>query len=202
MRSLKIAIVDYGIGNHASLLNALNNCEFSARVTKSINIFNESDLLILPGVGSFSPAYTNLVNSGLDQYLKRVSKQKPLLGICLGMQLLCKTSEEGSFSRGLGLIDGKIIKLPDSLKHIGWNNINIKVTDSLFNNFNEQEFYFNHGYHFEGNSSHIIAKASFNCEIASIIKKENIVGIQFHPEKSQKSGHSLLKSIIPRLIDA
>ena len=199
---ISVAIVDYDIGNHNSLLHTLKSLEFDVKISKDIEILSNSDILILPGVGAFPKAMDLLKLNNLSNFLiEWSSKNKPIIGICLGMQLLCRKSYEYKDSEGLGIIDGEIVALSNNQCHIGWNSVNdVQKSDFLFSK--GHDFYFNHSYKFIGDKSFVIGSTEFNDEnIAAIIKNKNIIGVQFHPEKSQEAGKSLLSFIIKKLIN-
>ena len=199
---ISVAIVDYDIGNHNSLLNTLKSLEFDVKISKDIEILSNSDVLILPGVGAFPKAMDLLKLNNLSNFLiEWSSKNRPIIGICLGMQLLCRKSYEYKDSEGLGIIDGEIVALSNNQCHIGWNSINdVQKSDFLFSK--GHDFYFNHSYKFIGDKSFIIGSTEFNDEnIAAIIKNKNIIGVQFHPEKSQEAGKILLSFTIKKLIN-
>ena len=197
----RIAIVDYGVGNHASLSNSLVKCGFSISVTRSLEILDSADLVLLPGVGSFATACNELSNTGLYSYLKTETEKKPILGICLGMQLLCDSSEEGGDWLGLGIIPGRIQAIEGSRNHIGWNQIKVDCNNEFFNEFNNYEFYFNHKYQYSGDKKFVYAEAFHGKSIPAIIRHKNALGIQFHPEKSQTAGINFLKKIIFEMIN-
>lgn len=160
-----------------------------------------AEKLILPGVGAFDTGMKNLSEAGLIPVLEqKVLKEKtPILGICLGMQLFAEKSEEGS-SRGLGWIEGKVKKFQNGLiiPHMGWNTINSNKNDPLLEDMlRESRFYFVHSYHFIcDNQENELAKTSYGYDFSSIIRKDNIIGVQFHPEKSHKYGMKLLDNFV------
>ena len=203
----KITIIDYGCGNILSISRALEKIGYSSLFSKDKNEIIESDFLILPGVGSFKQAMSLLNKDNLKYIIKQavLDKRIPLLGICLGMQiLLTKSFEEGKFE-GLNLIEGEVVKIK-SLKNnkipipnINWCNLNFK--NNIKENFIELEdksFYFIHSYMaVTKNIKNTIATAKYkNVNIPSIIKSKNIIGCQFHPEKSGQNGLKFLKKII------
>ena len=197
-----VTIVDYDLGNQNSLFYSLKALDLKVKISKDIEILSKSDVLILPGVGSFPEAIKRLKENNLSEFLiEWSSKNKPILGICLGMQLLCSKSYEYQESKGLGIINGEIIALNKNRSHIGWNNVfQVQKSDLLYSKMND--FYFNHSFKFKGNKNLIIGNASFNDEnIPALVKKNNIVGIQFHPEKSQEAGKKLLLFIIKKLVN-
>ncbi|MDP4011369.1 MAG: imidazole glycerol phosphate synthase subunit HisH [Candidatus Roizmanbacteria bacterium] len=198
-----IAIIDYDINNLDSVKNALDKLGATSVVTNNATTIQSADALILPGVGTAIEGMRNLEKLGLDTLLtSEVRNGKPLLGICLGMQLLMDWSEEGNVDC-LGLIDGTVEKFTNKLKvpQIGWNNVSFNDTDCASNLKagipNNSYFYFVHSYYCiptDANTS--LGTTSYGLDYCSIFAKNNIVGVQFHPEKSGKVGFQLLKNFI------
>ncbi len=202
MKKPVITIIDYGVGNLISISNAISYLGYqSINISSDFHEIINSDALILPGVGAFAPAMQNLRNLGLDHVLNEVvlEARKPILGICLGMQLMADTSEENGLNNGLGWIPGNVVKLniPEKfvVPHVGWNNIQILKKSPLFKNDNQQlDFYFDHSYHYKCEEKYIISECNYSCSITSAIAYKNIYGVQFHPEKSQNNGLRLFRS--------
>ena len=194
----KFVIVDHGIGNYGSLKSAFNKLGHEAVISFEKEDLIDSDFLILSGVGAFPSAIKYLQKNKTIKILKKIIKNgKPLLGICLGMHLLNQSSQEISDNNGMNLIPGKIKKNQNNLNHIGWNKINFLKKSSDFSNFQDRYFYFQHGYSYFGPKKNLVADTSVNSvKIASIIQNNNIVGVQFHPEKSQENGLEFLKQYI------
>ncbi len=197
-----IVIIDYGMGNLHSVYKALKRLNAEVIISSSPNNIEKADKLILPGVGHFKRGMENLKSLNLIEILnKKVLEDKtPILGICLGIQLFTKHSQEGDFP-GLSWIDANTVKFnSDSLKipHMGWNSINIKKNNSLFSDLNQEgQFYFVHSYHVVPEDRSIISSTTkYGIEFVSSISKENIFGVQFHPEKSHSSGLQILKNFI------
>lgn len=196
-----IAILDYGIGNLKSIHNMFKKIGVESIITSNVDDIKNAHKYLLPGVGSFDYGITNLKNSSFFTTLEEevLKNKKPILGICLGMQLLTNCSEEGK-EKGLGWIDANTVKfdLEDkslSIPHMGWNKTNPTNTNSLFNNLDENRFYFVHSYHVVCNSSdNILATTNYGKLFTCSIYKDNIYGVQFHPEKSHKFGMQLLKN--------
>lgn len=203
MIRLKIGIIDYDIGNQDSLLYSLRSFGFNAYISNKPKVLLESDLIVLPGVGAFSRAMVSLKKRGLDNFIfEWVKAKKPVIGICLGMQLLCSKSQEFKETKGLDLIKGEIVEIKKTNWHIGWNDNFFLVNDNLFNGLKKDQFYFNHKFKFVGDEKFIIGQTkSFGEIIPSIIKSGNIIGLQFHPEKSQLAGKKILQRIIKKLIN-
>ncbi len=201
----QIAIIDYGMGNLNSVKKKLTRLHCNAIITSNPKDIQTADRIILPGVGHFTKAMENLNNLKLIAILNEevLIKKKPILGICLGMQLMAKSSEEGN-AKGLGWIDAEVVrfKVKDTLKHkiphTGWNQINIAKESALMKNIPElSEFYFVHSYHLKtGNKNIILNETEFEYRFVSAIEKDNIYGVQYHPEKSHDIGELLLKNFI------
>ena len=201
MSNLIVGIVDYGMGNHASVMHSLKGMGFKVRISTEPQVLDNTDILILPGVGAFPSAMQAMHDRGLVNYLqKQAEMQRPIIGICLGMQLLTTASYEFNYTLGLDLIEGEIIPLTASKWHIGWNEIKCLQQDSLLEPSNHQAFYFNHSFTYQGADKYQIAIAQHSQAIAAVIRNGNIVGIQFHPEKSQDAGRELLKNLIMGLV--
>lgn len=196
MISPRIAIVDYGAGNIKSVLNALKRIDLhNSILTKNASEIEAADALILPGVGAFGHCMKNLMKSGLIPSLENaiLKKKKPLLGICVGMQLLAESSDEDGFHSGLGWIPGHVKQIQPNSKfripHVGWNQVRLVPGDALFSKVqNDAFFYFDHSYSYSGCNSYVTSTASHGTEITASIKLGNIHGVQFHPEKSDRNG--------------
>lgn len=203
--SSRLVIVNYGMGNLNSVKRAMSRLRVDSVISSKPEDIAESDKIILPGVGHFGKAMSNLKELGLLDVLNEVVliKKKPILGICLGMQLLAEKSEEGD-SVGLGYIDGEVVKfrVSDSLKykvpHMGWNQIIAKKESPLMKDLPEpKEFYFVHSYHFKtANESDVLNRTNYDYDFVSAVEKDNIFGVQYHPEKSHDTGAKLLKNFI------
>lgn len=198
-----IGIIDYGLGNLASVKNSLKKIGYRVKVSNELDVLNKVDMLILPGVGAYPKAMRLLGEYGLINFIKSKAKNNlPILGICLGMQLLAESSTEQGNTAGLGLISGKVTSFKDSRTHVGWNAISILKDDSMMKEFDSQFMYFNHSYYLSSSKDMIIANSIHEETFPAIIKKDNIIGVQFHPEKSQKIGFDFLKFIINRFSSA
>jgi glutamine amidotransferase len=196
-----IAILDYGIGNLKSVYNMFKKVGIKSIITSDIENIKKADKYLLPGVGSFDHGITNLRNAPFFKILEKevLENKKPILGICLGMQLLTNSSEEGK-EKGLGWIDAKTVKfnLEDktlSIPHMGWNKTYPIDKNNIFSNLEENRFYFVHSYHVVCNDkSNILATTNYGQQFTCSIYKNNIYGVQFHPEKSHKFGMQLFKN--------
>lgn len=207
---MKIKIIDCNLGNVKSVSNMLYSIGHESEIISEPNELKYSDFTILPGVGSFDQAMSNLERKGWIEPLTNYTmvNKKPLLGICLGMQLLTQESHEGK-KQGLGFIKGRTVgfdknrmQMNEKVPHMGWNTVLVKKEESLFNlNEDEQRFYFVHSYHVELENSEDIFTTTLNgYEFTSSFIHNNIIGLQFHPEKSHKFGYNLLKAIIERFV--
>lgn len=198
-----ITIIDYGMGNLGSVMNMLKKVGVGSRISTCLDDILTAEKLILPGVGSFDNGVRNLRELGYFDAIKHVVEEgTPILGICLGMQLLAKTSEEGELA-GLGLIDAQAVKFrsDSNLKvpHMGWNSIRVVKDSSLLNINTDYRFYFVHSFKIQCNDqSDILAVTNYGGEFVSAFSKGNVYGAQYHPEKSHKFGMSMLKSFCER----
>lgn len=206
MSHLTIGIVDYGLGNHASITQSLRLLGLRVRVSSDPAVLDQTNLLILPGVGAFPSAMKALSERSLVNYLQaRAREQKPLIGICLGMQLLASSSTEITYSTGLNLIPGEVLPLYNKKWHIAWNTLECMDQKSFLHSSDGQAFYFNHSYHYHGPPEYqigITRHPDYPQPFASVISRGNVVGVQFHPEKSQAAGRELLKNLIADLTNA
>ena len=197
-----IVIVDYGIGNISSIANMLKKVGAKAIIASDFDTIRKAQKLILPGVGAFDAGMKNLQERNLVPILNEMvfERKIPILGLCLGMQLMAKGSEEGQFE-GLGWIDAKVVRFKfegesSDLKipHMGWNTLDLCREHPLVNQLGEDpRFYFVHSYHLMMNDPNdVLAKTQYGYDFASVIQRDNILGSQFHPEKSHKYGMALL----------
>ena len=200
---MTIAIVKYGMGNVASVQKVLKKLGYSSIITDSHSEIKQSDLILLPGVGSFKQGMENLNNYGLVDLLTKevLINKKPFIGICLGMQLLATYGNEPEKVAGLGWIDGEVVKIesPKGLRipHLGWNTLNTSSSKELYISSSQKDYYFIHSYHFKVDNPDVVTfTVNYDGEIAAALQKDNIYAMQFHPEKSQQVGMDLLKKII------
>ena len=197
-----LAIIDYGVGNLFSLVSSLKAIGVDAVITSDTAEILNADRLILPGVGAFGDASKKLAESGLGATVKEaVKKGTPLMGICLGMQLLFEKSFEYGEHEGLGLLKGKVIgmenTIPENLKipHIGWNSLKFTSTSPIFKYINECDcVYFVHSFYAVDCEDSLIATTDYGKELTAAVQKGNIYGCQFHPEKSGSVGLKILKA--------
>lgn len=196
-----IAIVDYYVGNLKNVYTALSDVDLEGKITRDPKVLDHADAIILPGVGAFEDAMAHLKKYDLISSLDRnVQKGKTLLGICLGMQVLFDKSYEDGEYTGLGYIPGEIIRFSDptlKVPHMGWNNLTTNIKDPIVQNISQSDYvYFVHSYYakptnFEEN---VIAYTNYGVKVPAIVRKENVIGMQFHPEKSALVGTQLLKN--------
>ena len=197
-----IAIIDYGVGNLFSLVSSFKAIGADAVVTSDPEVIKSADKLILPGVGAFGDAAEKLRKSGLfELVIEQAESGKPLMGICLGMQLLFEKSYEYGEHKGLGLIKGNVVsmqgKIPEDLKipHIGWNALKFHKPSPIFKYINEGDcVYFVHSFYATDCDEAVIASTEYGIEITAAVAKGNIYGCQFHPEKSGNVGLNILKA--------
>ena len=196
-----IGIINYGLGNVQSFINSYRMLGIQSISLSCKRDFKRVDRLILPGVGSFDNAIKRLNNSGLRDHIEDLvfNESFPIMGVCIGLQLMAKSSSEGN-SNGLGWIDGEVEIIDQDnkliLPHMGWNEIKVTEKDSkLLSNLQSKRFYFLHSYHFvPSQKKDMIASVNYGQDIVAAISKDNIYGCQFHPEKSHSAGLSVLKN--------
>jgi glutamine amidotransferase len=201
-----VTIIDYGVGNIFAFQNVCKRLNISSRIAKCVEDLQEVDKLILPGVGHFDYAMSQLNNSGMRERIDELVllENKPVIGICVGMQMMAKKSDEGTLD-GLGWIDANVKKFDEStieqqtkLPHMGWNDVKPNGNQPLFKGLEQESvFYFLHSFYFKCNDQkNIISTTDYGINFASSVNKDNIYGIQFHPEKSHSFGERLLENFI------
>jgi glutamine amidotransferase len=198
-----IAILDYDAGNIKSVEKALTYLGEDAVITRDRDVIMASDKVILPGVGAFGDAMGRLREYKLENVIYDVvDEKKPFLGICLGLQLLFKSSEESPGVTGLGILDGEILKIPEreglKVPQIGWNNLNIKKGARLFDGIDGSPYvYFVHSYYLKAdNEEDVAATTHYSVDIHASVEKGNVFACQFHPEKSSETGLKILKNFV------
>ncbi len=197
-----LAIIDYGVGNLFSLKCSLNKIGVKAVVTNDIDVIKSADRIILPGVGAFGDAARKLQESGLVPVIKEeVLNGKPLMGICLGMQLLFEKGYEYGEHEGLGLINGDVVPLQGKIDsdlqipHMGWNALDFKADSPLFKYINNGDFvYFVHSYYATDCTENTLATSEYSIPVTACVGKNNVYGCQFHPEKSGETGLAILRA--------
>lgn len=203
-----ITIIDYGMGNLGSIANMIKYLGYNSIITSDLSEIGSASKIILPGVGHFDKAMINIRSKGMLELIrdKAVKDKIPILGICLGMQLLCNKSEEGS-EKGLELIDAEVKRFSFGadnkfkIPHMGWNLIEYKKENLLFSSMIENpRFYFVHSYHVVcKNEIDVLTTSDYGTNFVSSFAKDNIIGVQFHPEKSHKFGMCLIKNFIEKI---
>jgi len=198
-----VTIINYGLGNIGSILNLFKKIEIKAIETSDPEIILKAEKLLLPGVGAFDAGMNNLNNSGMLEAIntKVINQKIPILGVCLGMQMLCKSSEEGK-EKGLGWIDADVLKFNFSeslslkVPHMGWNFVYSKKEHSLIKNLPlNPRYYFVHSYYVKcANEENVLLTSNYGFDFTCALAHDNIMGVQFHPEKSHKYGFQLLKN--------
>jgi glutamine amidotransferase len=194
-----IAIIDYGVGNLRSIEKAFAEGGKQAIVSGDERVLQDARALVLPGVGAFRACMTGLKERGFDQLVTQRAKEgTPLLGVCVGMQLLFDESDEFGSTPGLGLLRGSVRRFSSDLvvPHVGWNEVEQAQTHPLLLGIDDRAFfYFVHSYFCEAvDESDVVGKTEYGNRYASVVAKENVAGVQFHPEKSQKAGLQLLSN--------
>ena len=204
MRKQKVVIIDYGVGNVFSIYNSLDKLGLCRiEISSKESQIKSADALILPGVGAFEACLRNFKKDGLMDCVGEAVQinNKPILGICVGMQLMADHSEENGFHNGLGWIPGRVIKFDSSdsfpVPHVGWNNMSLNNNAALFSRLSgSPHFYFDHSYHFSCPDEFKIATCDYGIELTAAIANNNIFGVQFHPEKSQTNGLRLFRGFL------
>jgi glutamine amidotransferase len=195
-----IGILEIGMGNIRSIINAVFSLGYDFLIVSQEEQMQDLSHLIIPGVGSFRLAMENIAKLNLYKSLKNfVDTGRPVLGICLGMQILSDYGEEGGGSKGLGFIEGSVMRLPDGglpIPHVGWNDVQFTASHPVFHKVkNHVDFYFSHSYRFIGKRlENVFGVTHYGIPFSSIVAKKNVIGFQFHPEKSQVNGLRLLEN--------
>lgn len=194
-----MAVVNYGVGNLRSIRKGLEKSGATVQITHNPKDLRSSDAIVLPGVGAFAPAVKNMAPI-TDVVAEAMKNGKPILGVCLGLQLLFTRSSEGGSVRGLDFISGEVVKLPESLKipQMGWNTINFANSHPLLEGVKDHSYvYFVHSYYPQPTDPKVIvATTEYGVRFASMVAKKNVFATQFHPEKSSKTGLTILKNFV------
>jgi glutamine amidotransferase len=198
-----VVIIDYGMGNLKSVSNALTFLGYQPRIAQDRASLAAADGLVLPGVGAFGEAMQNLRKLDLLGVLNEqvIERKKPILGICLGMQLMALDSEEMGHFEGLGWVDGHVVRIkPEGslrLPHVGWSSVQVRQAEPLFRNIEtEPHYFFDHTYQLQCAPEHVLATCQYGGEIVAAIRRGNVMATQFHPEKSQVKGLKLLRNFM------
>lgn len=212
MKRITAGLVDYGAGNIASVARALTGLGYRCRISRDIETLSAADVMVLPGVGAFPAAMEALHTHGLVDFIQNQARRgQPLVGICLGMQLLADTSSEHRLTAGLGLIPGAVVPLHGAAGvadtqgsaarwHIGWNSIEVLGDEPLLKPSDSKSLYFNHSYVFDAPAEYRVGVSRLDTPFTVAVRRGNIVGLQFHPEKSQLAGRELLRNVIEGLV--
>ena len=192
-----IGVIDYGAGNLKSVTKALSYLGFSSEIIADPAELERADAMILPGVGAFPKCMAALRKNGMDREILRQTAKKPLLGICLGMQMLLDSSTEIEYSTGLGLIPGRVEKIDTDLKlpHIGWNSLHVERDNPLTAGLKDGDYvYFVHSFCAHVAPEHLALTTDYGATVTAMVAKDNVFGCQFHPEKSGDVGMTILKN--------
>lgn len=194
-----VAIIDYGVGNLRSVEKAFTSQGISAVVSSDETVLRDADRLVLPGVGAFAACMRGLRERGFDGLVREAAARgKPILGLCVGLQMLFDEGHEFGVHPGLGLLPGRVIRFPDGLRvpHVGWNQVTIRRQHPVLNGLaDESFFYFVHSYYVEPREDgDVLGETEYGLRYASICGKGQLLGVQFHPEKSQSTGLRLLSN--------
>ena len=200
---MKIGIVDYNMGNLASVNNAFVKIGADAEIVSDADKLKNYDKLVFPGVGAFGDATLHLKKTNLDKAMKEFVKSgKYVIGVCLGMQLLFESSEEFGSHKGLGLIEGEVVKFDKNkvgahkIPHMGWNKMFFTKCSALFKGLNNPYLYFVHSFHAICDEKYVIGKTVYGYEFVSAVNKDNVFGFQPHPEKSHNAGLKILENFV------
>lgn len=195
-----IGIVDYGVGNLASVRATLHAIGYRCRISREQAVLGSADVILLPGVGAFPAAMAALNTLDLTGFLQDQARTgKPFIGICLGMQLMADVSLEHGTTIGLGLIPGRVVPFHEGGWHIGWNTVEAIGSDPMVKPSDGRSFYFNHSFVFDAPAEYQLCRARLTTPLVVGVRRDNLVGLQFHPEKSQTAGREMLRNVIEGL---
>jgi len=198
LNKTQTVIIDYGVGNIGSLISALDEIEMAYTLSGDPEVIEAATNIILPGVGAFTAAMDKLKQLDLVAVLKKKAETgTPIFGICLGMQLLFESSEENRLCAGLALIKGTVKQIPATVKipHMGWNSLDFHLEDDILKNNAPNDYvYYVHSYYVDTEADNIVASSEYGVKIPGIVRQGNIIGMQFHPEKSSDVGLNLLRA--------
>ncbi len=198
-----IGIVDYGVGNLSSVAHAFRSLDYRCRVSSDRQALDECDMIILPGVGAFPTAMSALHACDLAEWVKETARSgRAMLGLCLGMQLLADSSLENGLTAGLGIIPGQVVPLGTGRWHVGWNSIEVPKAQDLLMPSDGKSFYFNHSFFFDAPGEYLLCRSRLDKAFTVGVRRGNVVGLQFHPEKSQDAGRKLLRALVEGLTHA
>ena len=195
----RIALLDYGMGNLHSAAKALEHVGATVDVTNDPKLIAQADKIVFPGVGAMRDCMQGMHEAGIDDVVRHAVFNKPVLAICVGMQALMQHSEENGGADALGIFEGEVKRFPDvaglKVPHMGWNSLEFLKEDKILKYINAGEYvYYVHSYYAENCNDSVIACSDYDIKIPGIVKNNNIYGIQFHPEKSGKTGLNILKA--------
>jgi len=196
-----IAVIDYGAGNLRSVVNALGRLGYQAKITSAPDELLNAEAVILPGVGAAADTMTNLEKLGLASSIRRlIAERRPFLGVCIGLQILLTSTEEGGGHECLGIIPGVVRRLPPGMKipHMGWNQVRQRFSHPVFSGIpDEANFYFVHSYYVEPEDKSLVAgETEYGIPLCSVVAKDNLIATQFHPEKSGEVGLKIYDNFI------
>lgn len=202
---MSTVIIDYGMGNLISVKRAFEECGANVSISDNPEDLLGASHIVLPGVGAFTDGMASLARNGWINAIRQAADngEASILGICLGMQLLADFGEEGGGMEGLGLIPGRVVRLQpaqsdERIPHVGWNELSIEQTHNLLYGIpNHSDFYFVHSYHFKAeHPSDVLATTPYSGGFTSVVSRNQVMGVQFHPEKSQRTGFQLIKNFL------
>ncbi len=202
MKASKVAVVDYRTSNLLSIVKALQKVGAEVEMTQDAEVINNADRVVLPGVGAFGAAMRNIESLGLREVLCQFGRSgKPLIGICLGMQLMFDVSYEQGKHAGLGLVHGDVVEFPSGIglkvPHMGWNQVGFRKDSTLFHGTRDNDYaYFVHSYYVRTDDSFVAGSTDYGIPFPAVVESGNIFGIQFHPEKSQNFGLKILENFL------